>query len=80
MVDPAYEGSWPHLECARLEVFSRVDNDACTVAAPAHFDGEKICAWCTKDIIFGEDWWQACWMGWVHAECDAGRKADLFTS
>ena len=79
MKDPKYGNSWPHLECAQLEWFSRVDNDSCTQPALAVFksDNPKLCAWCTREIVSGTDQWYACWMGWVHAECDPGRKSDF---
>ena len=79
MRDPKYGNSWPHLECARLELFSRVDNNSCTPPALAvsKSDKPKLCAWCTKEIVSGKDQWYACWMGWVHVECDPGRKSDF---
>ena len=69
--------SWPHLECAKLEWFSRIDDDSCTEPAVARPDTEKLCAWCTEEIVADEDKWKACWMGWVHAECDPGNKCDF---
>lgn len=78
MKDP-YANSWPHLECARPEWFSRVDDVSCTEPAVARLedDKRKFCAWCTEEIIADEDQWKACWMGWVHAECDRGLKSDF---
>ena len=78
MKDPDAK-SWPHLECANPEWFSRVDDDSCTAPAVARLeDGKrKFCAWCTEEIIADEDKWKACWMGWVHAECDPGDKSDF---
>lgn len=54
--------SWSHVECARPEWFSRVEDDSCTEPAVARLeeDERKLCAWCTKEIITDEDRWKAC--------------------
>ncbi|KAL3148322.1 hypothetical protein ABBQ38_013785 [Trebouxia sp. C0009 RCD-2024] len=78
MKDPDYITAWDHLECARLEWFSEVDDDLCTPPAQACFEGrKKFCAWCTDEILAALDEWRACWLGWLHAKCDAGSKSDF---
>ena len=78
MKDPNYSTGWDHLECVMPEWFSTVGDDGCTPPALACFEGrKKLCAWCTEEIVAGQDEWRACWLGWLHADCDAGRKSDF---
>lgn len=76
--DPDCITAWDHLECVRLEWCSEVDDDICTPPAQACFEGrKKFCAWCTDEILAGLNEWRACWLGWLHADCDTGSKSDF---